>query len=471
MIAAVVVTRAPALVTSFFNEDEATYSALGARLAGGAIPYLGAVDHKPPGIALIYALIYRAVGDYHLFAVRVVLIAVVVATALAIGQLAVIRRGASTARIAGLVYAVVSAFGSPEDAQAANTELFAALPLVLAALAITKPRARWLIAAGVLVGIATSVRYQSALVGLAFAVVVLVEGLQSGAAARALVGRLAALALGALSVVAAFAAVMHAADALEAYWFWGWSYNFIYMATLTSHEWVINASWGILVTALWWIPLFCIMRPPRGALELAWLAAALIGLLPGGRFYLHYYLAVLPPLCLCVDAARVRPAALAASGPAVVVSLFLAFNWHSVEDRQAADDRVYRKLASAVAERTTSDQQIFVWGASPAIYHYARRTMSTRFAFCNYQTGRMWGSRYVDATATGTEAFIVPRAMHELLADLHAAPPAAIIDGGAGRLNRYDLHPLSRYRELSSWVAANYHLDTIVDGVPLYTRR
>ena len=55
----------------------------------------------------------------------------------------------------------------------------------------------------------------------------------------------------------------------------------------------------------------------QGALELAWLAAAVIGLAPGGRFFLHYYLAVLPPLCLAADALRIHRPALAATGIAV----------------------------------------------------------------------------------------------------------------------------------------------------------
>jgi hypothetical protein len=83
----------------------------------------------------------------------------------------------------------------------------------------------------------------------------------------------------------------------------------------------------------------------------------------------------------------------------------------------------------------------------------------------------MWGSRYVNADAAGTEAFIVPRAMPLLLADLQAAPPALIIDGGAGRLNRYDLHPIARYPELASWLSAHYRLVAIVDDVPIYAPR
>jgi hypothetical protein len=471
VVAAVVVTRLPALFVSFYGEDEATYSALGARLAEGAIPYAGVVDHKPPGISLLYGLIYAVAGRYQLVTVRLVLMAAVVATALAIGRLAVVRRGDPSARFAGLVYAIASSFGAPNDTLAANTELFAALPLAVAGLAVAMGGARRLFAAGVLVAIATLLRYQSTLVGVAFAAMVLVEGRQARVSWRAIIAGLAALAGGFVCIAAGFALAMHAMGALDDYWFWGWDYNFVYMATLTGAEWVRNVSWGTLVSCVWWIPVFCVVRWPRGVLERAWLAAAIIGLIPGGRFFLHYYLAVLLPLCIGADVARLRPRVLAVGAIAVIASLVLGFGWYHYEERHAADHRAYRAVARAVVERTSPDDRIFVWGDSPEIYHYADRVMSTRFAFCNYHTGRMWGSRYVDADAVGTEAFIVPRAMQQLLADLEAARPALIIDGGAGKLNRYDLHPIARYPELASWVAAHYRVDAVVDGVPIYARR
>jgi hypothetical protein len=472
VLAAVVVTRLPALFLSFFSEDEAAYSALATRLVAGFAPYIGAVDHKPPGIALWYALVYAVAGHNQLLAVRLSLFIVVAATALVIGRLAVVRSGDPSARIAGMAYAIASAaLGMPNDTQAANTELYAALPLCLAALAVTRGGLVRLVSAGALIAVATLFRYPSALIGGAFAVFVLVRGTREKVATLRVAVALGALAAGFLAVAALFWATLHRLGAVEAFLFWGWKYNFSYLNTLTDFEKARNALESSIKTALWWIPLWLIIGPPRRALELAWLGGVVVGLTPGGRYFGHYYLTLLPPVCLLVDARRLRGPIIAAWGAAVALGLLFSFGWYRVESPIAAAQPTTRAVAKVVAESTRSDERVFVWGASPEIYYYADRMMATRFAFLNYQTGRIWGSRYVHADATGTDSFIVPRGWQELLADLKAAPPALIIDGGAGRLNRWDLHPIARYPVLARWVDAHYRLDRLVAGVPIYARK
>jgi hypothetical protein len=97
--------------------------------------------------------------------------------------------------------------------------------------------------------------------------------------------------------------------------------------------------------------------------------------------------------------------------------------------------------------------------------------MGTRFPFCNYQTGKIWGSPLDDIDATGTADFIVPRAWDELHGDLQANPPRYVLDGGAGQLDRYDRHPISRYPRLADFVNAHYVLERTVSGVPVYSKR
>ena len=93
LLTAAVLTRLPAFFHSFFSGDEATYSALAVRLLDGALPYLGAVDHKPVGITLAYAAVYSLAGPYRLWAIRAVLVLSVALTGLVIGLFAEVLHG------------------------------------------------------------------------------------------------------------------------------------------------------------------------------------------------------------------------------------------------------------------------------------------------------------------------------------------------------------------------------------------
>ena len=57
LLAATCVLRFPVLVSHPFNIDESYYSAGAAELVAGGTFFRQVVDHKPPGIYLIYALI------------------------------------------------------------------------------------------------------------------------------------------------------------------------------------------------------------------------------------------------------------------------------------------------------------------------------------------------------------------------------------------------------------------------------
>src|SRR5215471_3602502 len=88
VIVAAFVLRSPAVRDRFYSNDEATYSVLSAKILNGAAMYAGAVDHKPPGIAYLYAGVYRVAGVYNLLSVRLVVTAVVALTGILLSELA-----------------------------------------------------------------------------------------------------------------------------------------------------------------------------------------------------------------------------------------------------------------------------------------------------------------------------------------------------------------------------------------------
>src|SRR5438270_7178394 len=166
IIALVVILRAPTLLPSMYTIDEAYYSTIASDMLDGGAVYRTAVDTKPPGMYYIYAGVFRVAGRNNLFAVHLLAIFVVVATA------AVLRRiGARVAddwagAWSGIGYALFVHAYWPGDTLGANSEIFASLPLALSVLAflqgLKKPDRGLIVLSGALVGVATLIRQPSA---------------------------------------------------------------------------------------------------------------------------------------------------------------------------------------------------------------------------------------------------------------------------------------------------------------------
>jgi hypothetical protein len=473
-------TRAAGFARPLWSGDEATYSALAVRLLGGALPYRSAVDHKPPGIVLLYALVYAAAGPWRLVWVRLAAILAVAATGLVLSA-AARRLDLGGSAWVGPLYVLASAVGLPGDVQTANTELFLNLPLALAML-LAAGRGRRapaaFAAAGALVALAALFRYQAALALLAFPAAAVASPLCSRA--RAL--RLLALLGGFGAVWAAVLSTLAALGVWEAFCFWGWHFNFRYMAAITLGEAARAALISTALVASCWSPLLVALalRPRRAPpLVVAWLAAMLMAVIPGGRFFPHYFLMALPPLALLAgpslealvgQGGRGRLLLTALFGMLLLAAMAASWTWSRLRDGLAWHEAVYGEVARWIDARSGADETIFVWGNSPLYFHAARRP-ATRFVFCNYLTGKIWGTRLNDdPLAEGSERQVVPRAWSELLADLAAAPPRFIVDESAAGLGGYGAHPIARYPALARFVAARYRLVAAPAGVPIYQR-
>jgi len=309
LLAVTCVLRFPALVSHPFNIDESYYSAGAAELVSGGTFFRDVVDHKPPGIYLIYALIYRVAGVFNLTAVHVVLILVAALTAYLVGLLAQEFFGERTGRWAGMLYAVASVIGPANDFQAANSELFMNLPLVaalwLAARVWVRGRATdsESFALGVLVGVAVLIRPQAALALLPMAVVAIRRTVKLKSVAIAAAGAL-------LPLWAMVAWLWHAdalADAATSL-----AYSRYYAHSLPFEVKLAN---GTLKTLFFLaidvglvIPVVALIvrgrrqdavwRSGAGCLLVSWLLASFIAVGMGGRFYPHYFIQVLPPLAI-----------------------------------------------------------------------------------------------------------------------------------------------------------------------------
>ena len=131
----VLLTRLPGLVSSHtFNTDEATLGVGGRALRSGGSLYVDVIDRKPP---LPFAA-YAVFGTEHLQMIRFVVALLVLGAAWLCADEAKRRWGSNAGWVAGLIVVLGAAALGPADAQAANFELFALFPIVVAVVAAAR---------------------------------------------------------------------------------------------------------------------------------------------------------------------------------------------------------------------------------------------------------------------------------------------------------------------------------------------
>ncbi len=512
--AAVVVLRAPSLRVDILNEDEALYATTAASMATGQPPYRAGVESKPPGVFYLYEAGFALVGRYNMIGLHALTILWVLGTAIAVGALA--RRASPTSTagpprrlttpvIASLLYAGFVIVQEPQ-VLASQCELLYSLPLAIAAWLIVRrglgagPGAVIALAgAGVLCGLATLIKPTAVSLPAAAAAWLVLRRPVLGAGSRFAgdVGRAAALWLG-VAIAWGLAAlyfthlgVWH--DLI--YWAFRWTLG-LYIPTGTAHSpWLVRFAasflpWLGLVMILWVLAVVALrgVRPRTAAaaseptqvtwLLAAWTLAATAMIFLGGRFYDHYFPAVIPPLAAlaAVGFARVRDSrrwcrAVAIGALVPVVGCWLA-SWPFARTMQwlGNEPNAYDQISTYVHDHTRADERVFVWGYFPLIYVAADRLSATRFVGCHYVTGYAAIGLAQDLPAEIEDQLGVPDAISTLLADLEAFRPALIIDTAPASLHHWRRYPLSRYPDLARYVADHYRAEATVQAAVIYRR-
>lgn len=492
--------RLPVFFGTFASGDEATYCALAGALLDGHRLYVGAVDHKPPLIAATYAAVLAFGGSKSLPIVHALSILVVCATAFLLSAVAE-RAGLTLAerRAAALLYVLSASTGPTKDMLAANGEILMALPAVAAVAVAWSNQAaeshqtagawRWITAGG-LAATAALFKYQ----GLAILAPIAVLAARQERPPRPVWVRSAWISAGVGAPLAALVGWTWQAGDLESFSFWMWSYPLRYAGMLPARIWAANAltqsaEWGLLSAGLLFMAVmgWRIARDEGGPTESGlwrcvaaiWFAAALTGVAAGGRFYLHYYLQLLPPLCLLAAhgagrMAAARPPHRTMCLAAGLVLLPLAGWWvvnanpARFHPQRVAADAAYRAIADVVAERSDPSESIFIWGNSPEIYYYSGRRMGTRFAFCNYLSGKIWGTPADQPGGVIDPTLIVEPAWQMLFSDLDLRRPSLIVDAAAAGLDRWQGHEIAVYPRLAAVVASRYRRVANVAGADIY---
>ena len=481
------------------GRDQGIYTLVGARWLEGATPYLGTWDFKPPGIFLLYGLA-AALGGEGWEAPRLLEAALLLVSAAGITRLGQRAEGSllvglAAAALACTMYVSLDFWhtGQPESFGGA----FVVAALVFAE-APTLPRRPGLAAllVGVLAGCAFLLK--PPLGGVAVPAVIALAARSGGRAPGVVLAGLAGSAL-VLGGSCAWFAVAGAWDALSWTFF---EFTPGYSGMLHETDPLPVLVWSAAQKLLWMNSLYTLgvlglLVPARSAEAvgtvgrlLVTLALLVVGVALQGKFIRYHYGAAIPlaSLLAVIGAARItRRAAAWRPWAGVLVGLVLLWAATGLHVDKVAEEGNFwersaerlRTLLPAEARRASTvrlsaaydvrlaelselaarlravsgeGEPLFIWGFEPIVYRLADRPPASRFVY-NVPQRAAWGGER-------------PRA--ELLADLAAHPPAAVVVERGDRFswvtgnNQDSLEALEGFPELRRWMVDGYRPDVEV---------
>ena len=455
-----VAVRAPGFVVDTFNTDESLIATQAEVIRDGGDLYEEAVDRKPPLVPYVYAAAFTLLGTTGLWAAR---LAAAVAVALAGVLLAIEAReryGRRASWVAGVLLVLSTAAFVPQDGQAANFEIFMLPGMVAAILLARRGRPA---GAGVAVAAAALAKQTGAAALLPVLYLVWRHGRKRGVT-RALVGfavplLLAALALGPSDL-----------------FFW---------TVLGNGDYVSIGSSGLLIAlvaaamtalfvalqlpVLWTLPRAWRERAQRRDTDLwLWVASGAVSILVGLRFFGHYYLQLLPPLCLLTAGMLTRESPERVRRTLSLALVVAAVCTAAGFVTQPFEKPRYETAAAYVADRSAPTDRILVWGHVPEIYHASGAKPATRFLTTRFLTGSWSGRAQKDVAV---EDAGTPGAWDLFLGDFRSHPPRFILDAAPAKIRESEHYPISIFPQLAALVERDYRLVRHIDGIAVYERR
>lgn len=471
--------------------DAAVFNHIGGRLLDGAAPYIGAWDHKPPGIYLASAAVQAVLGWLGPWTADW-LLSVGATAGLGVAVAAVLGRLGVTgwARALGAVGVVVLAGHYLLALGGGLTEPVAtALVATSMAIAMRPPRRAGLTVAGGLLGISLLVSPQ-VLPGAAL-VMALACALQP-ARSRA-IG--AAVLVGAVGLpIAVTAAWLSAIGALPAALDVVVTYSAAYRAasagygatlgTPAAAQTTLLALYLITPAVLGAASLATASQPRRGVVivSLLWIGGSLALFVAQGRFYAHYAIPLAVPIGILAGLGLDRIGGslrrLHGVGQRILIVLplvatlsvsVLAGVFSAAAQIAEAADHAQRMQAVSERLRDLPAGTLLVWGKEARLYDLAGRAPATRYIYFYPLT---------------TPGYSTAAMIDEVARALAADPPAVVVDAGSDAPGAPGFLPLLIQRRvltdgrdldlldpLRAFVAEHYDLAAIVAGWPVYVLR
>jgi hypothetical protein len=199
-----------------------------------------------------------------------------------------------------------------------------------------------------------------------------------------------------------------------------------------------------------------------------WLVSAALSIAVGFRFFGHYYLQLLPPLCLLSAGALVNRSRRLVKATVVFASVSaVSFSLLGFWVKPWGDNPQYQMVSQYLDTHTSASDHIFVWGHMPEIYWASDRRPASRFLTSGFLVGD-WGSRPPGDVSTNVPT---PGALTQTMEDLRAHPPKYVLDTTPAAFRGSQYTPLSKFPELRQYVDSRYEYVETIDGIAIYRAR
>jgi 4-amino-4-deoxy-L-arabinose transferase-like glycosyltransferase len=498
--------RVPYFFHTMQDIDEGEHAAVASILMDGGLPYLNAVENKPPGIFYIYLATFYLFGKYNMTAVHMLTFFWTLATGVLLGILAKKLSGKSAALLALLFYLTFTTALYPKMI-AANCEIFMALPYSLAVLllwyACVREKGYLFFVSGFMSGLALLIKQVAGVQVVAIAVylVVLIPLLYGK---KRIVPSIVACAkywAGFVLPVGAVIFLFYKKGILADQIFWSITEPRRYISLGVSSQGFMSQILAefvpfVLSTVILWV-LSCIWMkrvaadlrnqrksfPSQFSLFLVlWLVTGIYAAFLGNRMYGHYFIQILPPLSLMAALAAgkyvdEKSESRSRYGKAAILALTvipgivfagMAISYEATTDTWGGMRPDFRPATEYIKKHTGPADKIFVWGWFTPIYVYSERTPSTRFVTANKNVGYKQGNDPNERDRADITWLAVPEAWPMLEADLKRDPPELIVDTSPGNYHDFGRYPLRDYPILRGFVDQNCRLETKIGGTDIY---
>ena len=411
------------------ERDEGEYAYIGQLILGGIPPYSHAYSLKLPGMFYAYAIIMQVFGQ-SMEAIRVGLLIVNVVTIILLFLIAKHMYDESAGIAASASYAVLSL--SPSVLGMFSHATHFVMVFVLSGLLIflkiinkNRPPIYYLFC-GLFFGIGFAMK-QHAVFFLVFPFVYLfITGIIGKQPYKILFMRPICYLLGAAIPLTAICLYLYTSGVFDKFWFWTFDYAREYVSEIPlgiGLRYFISQTFNVIRPSLFlWIlavigffPLLLSDRPRNGRyFLLGFLACSVLSICPGFFFREHYYIMLLPAICMLVGISvhtmktyfeKYKSNALSWMLPLLLLFCAVVQTLYHNRDYFFIDpvEQVGRKLsggnpfpeslviAKYIEENTSSNDRILVLGSEPQIYFYSRRLSATGHI---YMYGLMENQKY-----------------------------------------------------------------------------